>query len=57
MGVRQILSYALTSYNLKFKFILLMETITMLELRRKAGAVIRGLDQGESYVLSYRVVW
>ena len=35
-------------------FIFLMKTITMLELRRKAGAVIQGLGQGESYVLSYR---
>ena len=31
-----------------------MKTISMLELRQRAQAMIRGLDRGESYMLTYR---
>ena len=31
-----------------------MKTISMLELRQKAGKLIRNLDRGESFVLTYR---
>ena len=46
-------NYSRLTY-LKFSFNFVMKRITMLELRQQVGAVIRGLRQGQNYVLSYR---
>lgn len=44
----------MTDFKFKFNFKFKMKKISMLELRQRARAMIRGLDRGESYTLTYR---